>query len=214
MTTNKDTDLREALRRKYTNTPQLPSGFLNRMQQATQTKKHRASTLQTNPHSRRRTGWGWVGIAAAILIAILLWPESHRETMTQTQVIARQSVSRTSPQPVPQPVAEEKTENAMAEVQLAPQPARQPARKRRKAAVSTDDIQSAPVEEPMPTETEPTIQYQNIQTVHLSSDVVMHIIEASDMPAAPTVPSVSEIRARGLLLTDNVRQASQTTFKF
>ena len=111
--------------------------------------------------------------------------------------------------------AEEKTENAMAEVHLAPQPARQPARKRRKAAQgSDDDIQSAPVEEPMPTESEPTIQYQNIRTVHLSPDVVMHIIEASDMPAAPTVPSVSEIRARGLLLTDNVRQASQTTFKF
>ncbi len=154
MTTNKDTDLREALRRKYTNTPQLPSGFLNRMQQATQTKKHRASTLQTNPHSRRRTGWGWVGIAAAILIAILLWPGSHRETMTQTQV--KPVVAMAKPQPVPQPVAEEKTENAMAEVQLAPQPARQPARKRRKAAQgSDDDIQSAPVEEPVPAQAEP-----------------------------------------------------------
>lgn len=159
--------------------------------------------------------WLAAGIAAGIILLVglplLLKDDTAKE---KTPVIARQSVSRTSPQPVPQPVAEEKTENAMAEVQLAPQPARQPARKRRKAAVSTDDIQSAPVEEPMPTETEPTIQYQYIQTVHLSSDVVMHIIEASDMPAAPTVPSVSEIRARGLLLTDNVRQASQTTFKF
>ncbi len=160
--------------------------------------------------------WLAAGIAAGIILLVglplLLKDDTAKE---KTPVIARQSVSRTSPQPVPQPVAEEKTENAMAEVQLAPQPARQPARKHRKAAQgSDDDIQSAPVEEPMPTETEPTIQYQNIQTVHLSSDVVMHIIEASDMPAAPTVPSVSEIRARGLLLTDNVRQASQTTFKF
>ena len=160
--------------------------------------------------------WLAAGIAAGIILLVglplLLKDDTAKE---KTPVIARQSVSRTSPQPVPQPVAEEKTENAMAEVQLAPQPARQPARKRRKAAQgSDDDIQSAPVEEPVPTETEQPIQYQNIQTVHLSSDVVMHIIEASDMPAAPTVPSVSEIRARGLLLTDNVRQASQTTFKF
>ncbi len=160
--------------------------------------------------------WLAAGIAAGIILLVglplLLKDDTAKE---KTPVIARQSVSRTSPQPVPQPVAEEKTENAIAEVQLAPQPAGQPARKRRKAAQgSDDDIQSAPVEEPVPTESEPTIQYQNIQTVHLSSDVVMRIIEASDMPAAPTVPSVSEIRARGLLLTDNVRQASQTTFKF
>ena len=160
--------------------------------------------------------WLAAGIAAGIILLVglplLLKDDTAKE---KTPVIARQSVSRTSPQPVPQPVAEEKTENAIAEVQLAPQPAGQPARKRRKAAQGIDDdIQSAPVEEPVMAETEPTIQYQNIQTVHLSSDVVMHIIEASDMPAAPTVPSVSEIRARGLLLTDNVRQASQTTFKF
>lgn len=155
--------------------------------------------------------WLAAGIAAGIILLVglplLLKDDTAKE---KTPVIARQSVSRTSPQPVPQPVAEEKTENAMAEVQLAPQPARQPARKRRE----TIPQQCTPVEEPVPTETEPTIQYQNIQTVHLSSDVVMHIIEASDMPAAPAVPSVSEIRARGLLLTDNVRQASQTTFKF
>ena len=36
MTTNKDTDLREALRRKYADTPQLPADFLQRMRQATE----------------------------------------------------------------------------------------------------------------------------------------------------------------------------------
>ena len=91
------------------------------------------------------------GIAAGIILLVglplLLKDDTAKE---KTPVIARQSVSRTSLQPVPQPVAEEKTENAMAEVQLAPQPARQPARKRRKAAQgSDDDIQSAPVEEPV-----------------------------------------------------------------
>lgn len=36
MTTNKDTDLREALRRKYSDTPQLPADFMQRMHQATE----------------------------------------------------------------------------------------------------------------------------------------------------------------------------------
>ncbi|MCR5333899.1 MAG: hypothetical protein K6E45_03135 [Bacteroidaceae bacterium] len=101
--------------------------------------------------------WLAAGIAAGIILLVglplLLKDDTAKE---KTPVIARQSVSRTSPQPVPQPVAEEKTENAMAEVQLAPQPVRQPARKRRKAAQgSDDDIQSAPVEEPMPAQAEP-----------------------------------------------------------
>lgn len=95
--------------------------------------------------------WLAAGIAAGIILLVglplLLNDDTAKE---KTPVIARQSVSRTSPQPVPQPVAEEKTENAMAEVQLAPQPARQPARKRRETAQgSDDDIQSAPVEEPV-----------------------------------------------------------------
>ena len=36
MTTNKDTDLREALRRKYGDTPQLSADFMQRMHQATE----------------------------------------------------------------------------------------------------------------------------------------------------------------------------------
>jgi len=36
MTTNKDTDLREALRRKYSDTPQLPADFMQRMHQTTE----------------------------------------------------------------------------------------------------------------------------------------------------------------------------------
>lgn len=41
MTTNKDTDLREALRRKYADTPQLPTDFLQRMHQATEKETKR-----------------------------------------------------------------------------------------------------------------------------------------------------------------------------
>ena len=96
--------------------------------------------------------WLAAGIAAGIILLVglplLLNDDTAKE---KTPVIARQSVSRTSPQPVPQPVAEEKTENAIAEVQLAPQPARQPARKRRE----TIPQQCTPVEEPVPAQAEP-----------------------------------------------------------
>lgn len=232
MTTYKDTDLREALRRKYADTPQLPSDFLNRMQQAPRPKKQRASTplhYVRGSRSIERPFWpsgGWVGIAAALLIAFLIWPESHEDTTTQPEV--KPIVAKAGPQSVPQPIVEETKEKK--DVVLAEaQPTHQPSKKHRKALRK----QSPPIDETVPAQTEQPTQgqgqdfepmytqaeehdthYQTIQTVHLSSDVVVYVIEASDMPAASTVPSVSELRARGLRLTNNVRQASQTTVKF
>ena len=162
MTTYKDTDLREALRRKYADTPQLPSDFMNRMQQAPRPKKQRASTplhygrlgslelppnvaaapqRGANPHSRRRAGWGWVfSIAAALLIAFLLWPESHEETTTRPEV--KPVVAKAGPQSVPQPIVKEKKEEVLAEVQPTPQPVR----KQRKAERSEQETIPQPVE--------------------------------------------------------------------
>ena len=54
-TTFKDTDLREALRRKYADTPQLPADFINRMRQ------------QTKPSPKRH--WR-LGVAACFIIII------------------------------------------------------------------------------------------------------------------------------------------------
>ena len=42
MTTYKDNDLREALRRKYNDTPQLPADFMKRMQKSTPKPTRRA----------------------------------------------------------------------------------------------------------------------------------------------------------------------------
>ncbi len=62
MKTNKDTDLREALRRRYTNTPSLPTDFTERLRERMDTKP---------AASHRRHWWGWMSAAAAcLLIAI------------------------------------------------------------------------------------------------------------------------------------------------
>lgn len=57
--TYKDTDLREALRRKYAETPKLPDDFMAKMRQ------------QTEPEPARRvTLWRWVAAAACLIIII------------------------------------------------------------------------------------------------------------------------------------------------
>lgn len=169
----------------------------------------------------RHSSFAIIGIAATLLIAFLVWPESPKQTTTQTGVLP--IVAEANPQPDPQPRVEGKQEEVLPEVQPTPQPAK----KRRKAVRK----QSAPIEEPVLTEKvdkltskqvdkldvhaeEHVTHYQTIQTVHLSSDVVVYVIEASDVPGASTVPSVSDLRARGLRLTNDVRQASQPTVQF
>ena len=55
----KDTDLREALRRKYADTPKLPADFMTKMRQ------------QTEPEPARRVIlWRWVAAAACLIIII------------------------------------------------------------------------------------------------------------------------------------------------
>lgn len=213
----KDTDLREALRRNYAETPQLPEGFMESLHMAVdqEDKQPRRTRLY-------RLAAAITSIAAAILIAFLLWPESNKDTMTQQKV--QPIVAEANSQPVPQPIVEEKKEETvMAVMQATPQPVK----KRRKAVKK----QSIPIEEPTLKETEQPIHerdiepmyaqteekitsYHTMQTIHLSSDVVVYVIEASDVPDVSMMPSVSELRARGLRLTNYVRQATQTTVQF
>lgn len=61
--TYKDTDLREALRRKYSDMPMLPADFImNTIQQA----KPKASFTPTSVFRR----WRWIAVAACILVVI------------------------------------------------------------------------------------------------------------------------------------------------
>ena len=58
--TYKDTDLREALKRKYAETPQLPADFMAKME-------HR---MDAKPVAKTRRLWTWLSAAACILIII------------------------------------------------------------------------------------------------------------------------------------------------
>ena len=62
MTTNKDTDLREALRRRYAATPLLPADFTDRL-------KERMDTKPAVNHRRR--WWCWMSAAAACLLLMI-----------------------------------------------------------------------------------------------------------------------------------------------
>ncbi|MCR5779233.1 MAG: hypothetical protein K6G70_01615 [Bacteroidaceae bacterium] len=113
------------------------------------TSADRADSSFINHHPSviiRHSSFAVIGIAAAIILAFLLWPESHKETTTQTEV--KPVVAEANPQPVPLPVVEEKTEET---VMAVVQPTPQPVKKHRKAGKK----QSAPIEEPVLAQTEP-----------------------------------------------------------
>lgn len=76
----KDTDLREALRRKYSDTPQLPADFMASMKQRMEEPKQAP---------KPRMLWRWMAAAACLLliigIGITLWPKQEAQ-MVQPQV--------------------------------------------------------------------------------------------------------------------------------
>ena len=56
----KDTDLREALHRKYADTPQLPADFMAKME----------ARMDAKPVAKTRRLWPWVAVAASFLLMI------------------------------------------------------------------------------------------------------------------------------------------------
>ena len=85
MTTNKDTDLREALRRRYADTPQLPTDFNKRMKQ------------RMNARPAASAWWRWVAIAASILLIIGIGVTLMKDRTTQPETM----VAENNPQPLP-----------------------------------------------------------------------------------------------------------------
>ena len=83
MTTNKDTDLREAVRRRYAHTPPLPAGFTDRLMERMDTKP---------VVSHRRHGWGWMSAAAACLL-IAIGIGVYHKLHEATQPIAQSDAS-------------------------------------------------------------------------------------------------------------------------
>ena len=71
----KDTDLREALRRKYADVPELPADFMASMNER----------LQAKPVAKTRRLWSWVAAAciAAIMVVLLMPPRESPDTVEQ-----------------------------------------------------------------------------------------------------------------------------------
>ena len=98
MTTNKDTDLREALRRRYAATPLLPADFTDRL-------KERMDTKPAVNHRRR--WWCWMSAAAACLLLMIGMGVYHQlnkapqpiaqSGRTNQSIGAHQSINRGAP---------------------------------------------------------------------------------------------------------------------
>ena len=183
-----ETPLRTAMERRAAKVPSLPDDFAQQVMNKMNARKENANQHRVsiplhygrlgsleqplnvaaapqrgaNPHSRRRAGWGWVlSIAAALLIAFLLWPEKQETPITQPE--AQPITAEVNPQPVPKPIVEEKKEEVVAEVQ----PKKQPSKKRRivqQPAEPVEEITSAEPAEEFTIAMEPTFDsYADIE---------------------------------------------------
>ena len=89
MKTYKDTDLREALRRKYANTPQIPADFserlMKRMEESVPAKK-----------SRHRHVWLYatIGTIAASILLLLMLPYINKVETKEQPVVTQRHVKQ------------------------------------------------------------------------------------------------------------------------
>ena len=106
MTNYKDTDLREALRRKYADTPQMPTGMSERLMKR----------MDTTKNTPRRRYWPYIttvlSIAASILLLIVLLPKQE-STEQSTMVAKKNTVPTDNVQPTEYIVSTEATERTI-----------------------------------------------------------------------------------------------------
>ncbi len=194
---NIDKALRDAMERRSRNMPQLTDDFADQVMAKIQARKRR----------RNYTLWMWAGsVAAMLVIAFVLWPEQH-ETVVAEAVIAEAVPAEdpTAAEPETAPAEEPPVRATKKQaVQLASR------EEQRHDEESQQDVQVIPSTEARPQ----VCEYKTIRTVQISPDVVAYVIEASDIPDIATMPSVSELRARGMRLTQTVRQETQATVQF
>lgn len=102
MTTHQDTDLREALRRKYADTPQLPADFSERLMQR---------LAQQDEKPKRRCVWLYpaVGTVAASLLLLLTLQHYNNNVEKTEQPMVAQAIAhqRNVEKPVPQKTKEQ-----------------------------------------------------------------------------------------------------------
>ena len=89
MKTHKDTDLREALRRKYANTPQIPADFserlMKRMEESVSTKK---------PRHRHVWLYATIGTIAASFLLLFTLPYINKVKTKEQPVVTQRHVKQ------------------------------------------------------------------------------------------------------------------------
>ena len=225
MTNYKDTDLREALHRRYSDTPQLSADFADRLMQRTEEPRPRKEgRIKSLPY------WGrLVGAAAAASVLLLLTlhyynnrgGELKEMPLAETQTVAADSSSNIKNEPMPTKVVEiplvAKAEKPKTTMTIQKTPSKSPQK---------DRVRKAKVTQPKPTDTteelvthlendelhltaEASPQVTITRTIHLSPEQVIYIVDASNQMPAMEMLSVNELRMRGQRLTAEVQQHLQ-----
>ena len=141
-----DTDLREALRRKYSDTPQLPADFMASMKQRMEADVH--EDQKPAPTIRR---WRWMAAAACLLliigIGITLWQKQETQT-AQPQVAQKTEQPQTEQ---PKSIEPQTAESETIETETVNEPQAEPAKVRTSVAKAAPKNELAKAE----TATEP-----------------------------------------------------------
>lgn len=91
MKTHKDTDLREALRRKYADTPQIPADFSERLM-----KRMEASASANKPKHRHIWLYATIGTIAASFLLLLTLPYINKVETKEQPIVTHRNVKQNS----------------------------------------------------------------------------------------------------------------------
>ncbi len=176
-----DTDLREALRRKYSDTPQLPSDFMASMKQRMEADVH--EDQKPAPTIRR---WRWMAAAACLLfiigIGFTLWPKHEAQTI-QPQVAQKIEQPQTEQPQTEQPKATEPeaVEPEAIEPETVQEPQAEPAKVRT---------------QPLVTKAEPKTELAKAETATEPAEEII-----SDTPPAPETDMAQTLTERDIPIT-------------
>lgn len=170
-----DTDLREALRRKYSDTPQLPSDFMASMKQRMEADVH--EDQKPAPTIRR---WRWMAAACLLFIisiGITLWPKHEAQTV-QPQVAQKiEQPQMEQPKAIEPQVVEPET----IEPETVQEPQAEPAKVRT---------------QPLVTKAEPKTELAKAETATEPAEEII-----SDTPPAPETDMAQTLTERDIPIT-------------
>ena len=161
---------------------------------------------------KHRRLWPWVGaIAASIVVAFILWPNSP--AVIEQQPVVAEVVE----QPVPEAPKtsdysdssdysdySDKSEPSKTSKPIKPKRSHKSLPKEEPLLVQADPLPEEPV---ISTQAEePVVEYQSVQTIRVAPDQVVFNVQTADMPMMANMPSIGELRARGQQLLANVQQ--------